>query len=110
MERVQSANIVRNIIKIGIILLLGYFAGQIVVGPFSTYLKIAILILPIIAIFLLLNPLWGFMTLLFIRPLVDPLRSYYLIEKVSLLGVFSFINVLFTFFVLIKAKNIRIFP
>ncbi len=110
MERVQSANIARNIIKFGIILLLGYFAGQIVAGPFSIYIKIAILILPIIGIFFLLNPMWGFMTLLFIRPLVDPLRTYYLVERVSLLGVFSFINVLFVFYVLIKAKNIRIFP
>ena len=110
MERVQSANIVRNIIKFGFILYLSYFAGQIVAGPFSIYLKIAILILPIIGILLLLSPMWGFMILLFIRPLVDPLRTYYLIEKVSLLGVFSFINVLFAFYVLIKTQNVRLFP
>jgi O-antigen ligase len=89
---------------------LSFFAGQIVVGPFSIYLKIAILILPIIGIFLLLNPMWGFMILLFIRPLVDPLRNYYLLGGVNLLGVFSFINVLFAFYVLIKIQNVRLFP
>lgn len=110
MERVQSVNIVKNIIKIGIVLFLSYFAGQIVVGPFSIYLKIAILILPIIGIFLLLNPIHGFMILLFLRPLVDPLRDYYLLGGISFLGVFSFINVLFAFYVLIVTQNVRLFP
>ncbi len=111
MERVQqSANIVKNIIKFGIILFLSFFAGLIVAGPFSIYLKIAILILPIIGILLLLSPMWGFMILLFLRPLVDPLRDYHLVGGVNFLGVFSFINILFAFYVLIKTQNVRLFP
>ena len=103
-------NTVKNILKFGIILLLGFIAGQIAVGPFSIYLKIAIFILPIIGILLFLNPMLGFMILLFIRPLVDPLRGYYLVGGLNLLGVFSFINVLFALYVLIRAQNVRLFP
>ena len=101
-------NTVKNILKFGIILYFSYVAGQIVAGPFSIYLKIAILILPIIAILLLLNPIWGFMILLFLRPLVDPLRDYYLMGGVNFLGVFSFINVLFAFYVLIRAQDVKL--
>jgi len=103
-------NTVKNILKFGIIIFLGYFAGQIAVGPFSMYLKIAIFLLPIIGILLFLNPMLGFMILLFIRPLAEPLGDYYLVWKVNFLGVFSFINILFAFYVLIKTKNVRLFP
>ncbi len=111
MERVQeSANIVRNIIKIGLILSLSFLAGQMIAGSFSIYLKIAILILPIIGILLFLNPIWGFMILLFIRPLVNPLMEYHLVPGINLLGFFSFLNVILIVSILIKERDVKLFP
>ena len=103
-------NIVKNIIKFGIILLLSYFVGLIIVEPLDIYAKIGILLLPLIIIILLLNPMWGFMILLFIRPLITSFREYDFGGGLTLIGVFSLLNIVFAIFVLTRSLNAVLFP
>lgn len=101
----------KNINIFGIlVVVLSVFIGLIVVEPLDIDVKIGLLLLPLIITILLLNPMWSFMVLLFIRPLITSLKEYDFGGGLTLLGVFSLLNIVFTVFILIKTPNVRVVP
>jgi O-antigen ligase len=109
-NRLVEMNIAKNIVKFVITLYLGYFTALTIISPTANQIKIAIFILLSSILLLLLNPLWSFLVLLFLRPYADLLRDYYLVGGVNFVGVFSFMNIIFAGYVLLRVQNVKLFP
>lgn len=98
-----------KILKTISIPLFGLFAGQVIASPVNIITKVALLLSPNVGILLMLNPLWGLMILLFIRPLGEH-TSFYTMKALNFMSVHSIIIILLSFYVLITARNVKWFP
>jgi len=98
-----------KILKTISIPLFGLFAGQVIASPVDIIYKVALLLSPNAGILLMLNPLWGFMILLFVRPLGEYI-DFSPTESLNVLNVHSMLIILLSFYVLITVRNIKWFP
>ena len=107
-------NIVTTIIKRMIIFAVIWYSGDflsgLIISPADTGVKIGVILIPVLVLILLTKPRWSFLALLFTRPLVDPLRVYYFMPDMNILGLFSFAYIIVAVYMVTRSKEFKIIP